>query len=199
MMKSEAAQAFNLSKEADSVRDAYGRGRFGQGCLMARRLVERGVPFIEVSLGGFGGGALGWDTHQNNFNRVKELSGELDSGWSMLMSELKDRGLLETTTIVWMGEFGRTPKIRRPGAAAGRDHYPRAWTTVLAGGGIKGGQAFGKTSADGTTVAEGKVDVPDLLATLCKALGIDPRGQNISELGRPIRIAEGKPIEDIIA
>jgi uncharacterized protein (DUF1501 family) len=199
MMKSEAAQAFDLEQEADTVRDAYGRGRFGQGCLMARRLVERGVPFIEVSLGGLGGGALGWDTHQNNFDRVKELSGELDSGWSMLMSELKDRGLLETTTIVWMGEFGRTPQIRSPDATAGRDHYPAAWTTVLAGGGIKGGQAFGKTGADGVSVTEGKIDVPDLLATLCKALGIDPDEQNISELGRPIRIAEGKPIDDILA
>ncbi|MBT4868076.1 MAG: DUF1501 domain-containing protein [Planctomycetaceae bacterium] len=199
MMKSEAAQAFDLEKEEDAVRDAYGRGRFGQGCLMARRLVESGVPFVEVSLGGLGGGALGWDTHQNNFARVKELSAELDAGWSTLMSELKERGLLETTTIVWMGEFGRTPQIRRPGAAAGRDHYPAAWTTVLAGGGIKGGQAFGKTSADGASVAEGKVDVPDMLATLCKALGIDPGQQNISELGRPISIAEGKVIEDIVA
>jgi hypothetical protein len=198
MMKSEAAQAFDLEKEEDTVRDAYGRGRFGQGCLMARRLVESGVPFVEVSLGGLGGGALGWDTHQNNFARVKELSTELDAGWSTLMSELKERGLLETTTIVWMGEFGRTPQIRRQGAAAGRDHYPAAWTTVLAGGGIKGGQAFGKTSADGASVAEGKVDVPDMLATLCKALGIDPREQNISELGRPIRIAEGKVIEEIV-
>mgnify|MGYP002528087054 CR=1 FL=1 len=94
---------------------------------------------------------------------------------------------------------GRTPQIRSPDATAGRDHYPAAWTTVLAGGGIKGGQAFGKTGADGVSVTEGKIDVPDLLATLCKALGIDPDEQNISELGRPIRIAEGKPIDDILA
>lgn len=199
MMKSEAAQAFDLSKEKAEVRDAYGRGRFGQGCLMARRLVESGVPFVEVSLGRLGGGALGWDTHQNNFEQVKALSGELDAGWSMLMSDLKDRGLLETTTIIWMGEFGRTPKIAQRGSAPGRDHYPRAWTTVLAGGGIKGGQAYGKTSADGTTVEEGQVDVPDLLATLCKGVGVDPREQNISELGRPIRLAEGKPIEEVLA
>jgi uncharacterized protein (DUF1501 family) len=198
MMNSKAAGAFDLSQEPDAVRDAYGRGRFGQGCLMARKLVEQGIPFVEVSLGGLGGGALGWDTHQNNFARVKELSTELDAGWSMLMSELKDRGLLETTTILWMGEFGRTPKIARRGAAVGRDHYPRAWTCVLAGGGVQGGQAYGKTSADGTTVEAGKVDVPDLLATLCRSLNIDPRHQNISELGRPIRIAEGEVIEDLV-
>lgn len=198
MMKSEAAQAFDLSKEDESVRDAYGRGRFGQGCLMARRLVEAGVPFVEVSLGGFGGGLTNWDTHQDNFNRVRNLSAALDAGWSMLMSDLADRGLLESTTIIWMGEFGRTPQIRNRGNSAGRDHYPRAWTCVLAGGGVGGGQAYGKTSADGATVTEGQVDVPDVLATLCRALGVDPNRQNISELGRPIRIAEGTPIEELV-
>ena len=106
-----------------------------------------------------------------------------------------DQSLLESTTIIWLGEFGRTPKINRN---QGRDHYPRAWTTVLAGGGIRGGQAYGKTSADGTTVEDGKVDVPDVLATLCRALRIDPSEQNISEVGRPIRIAEGKPIEAVL-
>jgi uncharacterized protein (DUF1501 family) len=162
---------------------------------MARRLIERGVPFIEVSLQGSGGGVLGWDTHAQNFARVKSLSQELDAGWATLMSELADRGLLESTTILWLGEFGRTPVINRNG---GRDHYPRAWTSVLAGGGIRSGQAYGRTSDDGTTVEENKVDVPDLLATLCRALGIDPGTQNVSELGRPIRIAEGQPIEAIL-
>ena len=96
MMRSEAAKAFDLAQESDTVRDAYGRGRFGQGCLMARRLIERGVPFVEISLRGSAGGALGWDTHGQNFTRVKALSGELDAGWSTLMTELKDRGLLES-------------------------------------------------------------------------------------------------------
>ncbi|MCO6454455.1 MAG: DUF1501 domain-containing protein [Pirellulaceae bacterium] len=196
MMRSESARAFDLSGEPDSVRDAYGRGRFGQGCLMARRLIERGVPFIEVALQGTGGGVLGWDTHVQNFARVKSLSEELDAGWSTLMVELRERGLLESTTILWLGEFGRTPAINANG---GRDHYPRAWSAVLAGGGIRGGQAYGRTSDDGTTVEEGKVDVPDLLATLCQALGVDPGTQNISEVGRPIRIAEGTPIQDILA
>jgi Protein of unknown function (DUF1501) len=198
MMKSKAAQAFDLSREPGKVRDRYGKGRFGQGCLMARRLIEQGVPFVECTLFERTATGFGWDTHQNNFRTVKDLSAILDAGWSSLMADLKDRGLLKDTTIIWMGEFGRTPKIqRRPGG--GRDHYPKAWSAVLAGGGIKGGQAFGRTSKDGTTVEEGKVDVGDLLATLCKALKVDPRKQNISEMGRPIRIAEGKPIEPILA
>jgi hypothetical protein len=196
MMRSSAARAFDLSEEPDKVRDAYGRGEFGQGCLMARRLIERDVPFIEVALRGVGGGVLGWDTHAQNFARVKSLSQELDGGWATLMSELADRGMLESTTIIWLGEFGRTPVINQGG---GRDHYPRAWTTVLAGGGIQGGQAYGKTSDDGTTVEDGKVDVPDVLATLCRALGVDPTKQNISEVGRPIRIAEGEPIKQILS
>jgi hypothetical protein len=195
MMRSEAAKAFDLSGENQKVRDAYGRGQFGQGCLMARRLIERGVPFIEIALRG-SGFAIGWDTHQQNFDRVKSLSAELDAGWSTLMTELQQRGLLESTTIIWLGEFGRTPTIN-PGG--GRDHYPKAWTTVLAGGGIAGGQAYGKTSADGSTVEENQVDVPDVLATLCRALGVDPATQNISDLGRPIKIADGKPIEALLA
>lgn len=196
LMNSDAADAFDLSKEPDEIREAYGKGRFGQGCLMARRLIEQGVAFVEVSLGSFGGGSLGWDTHQNNFNTVKSLSGELDAGWAMLMKELDERGLLESTTILWMGEFGRTPAINTNG---GRDHFPAAWTAVMAGGGIKGGQAYGKTSEDGTEVVDGKIDVGDVLCTLCKAVGISPDKQNISELGRPIRVAEGKVIDDIVA
>ena len=196
MMRSDAARAFDLSEEPGEVRDAYGSGRFGQGCLMARRLVERGVPFIEIALRGSGNQAFGWDTHQGNFARVRSLSEELDAGWATLISDLKERGLLESTTIIWLGEFGRTPVINQNG---GRDHYPRAWTSVLAGGGVRGGQAFGRTSLDGTTVEDGQVNVGDLFATLCRALGADPDEQNISEMGRPIRIAEGQPIEDILA
>jgi len=200
MMHSEAAKAFDLSEETSKVRDAYGSGRFGQGCLMARRLVERGVPFIEISLRGTGAGAFGWDTHANNFPRVKTLSEELDAGWATLMSELKERGLLESTTILWIGEFGRTPKMRNRGrTGGGRDHFPRAWSCVLAGGGVKGGQAYGRTSKDGETVEDGKVDVGDVQATLCRALGVDPKQQNISEMGRPIRIAEGEPIKELLA
>src|SRR5208337_4156908 len=130
-----AARAFRLEEESDRLRDAYGRNLFGQGCLLARRLVERGVPFVEVTLGGQNG--IGWDTHQQNFEQVKQLSATLDPAWATLMQDLKDRGLLDSTLIVWMGEFGRTPKLE----GNGRNHFPNAWTTVLAGGGIKGGQA----------------------------------------------------------
>jgi uncharacterized protein (DUF1501 family) len=184
-MRSEAAKALDLDDEPAEVREAYGRNRFGQGCLLARRLVERGVPFVEVTLGGVG--AASWDTHAGNFETVKELSGILDPAWASLMAELKARGLLESTTIVWMGEFGRTPKINDN---TGRDHYPNAWTTVLAGGGIRAGQVVGRTSADGTTVEERPVSVADLLATVYTALGIDPMTQNVSNVGRPIRLVD---------
>jgi hypothetical protein len=196
LMDSNIAQAFDLEEETNSVRDAYGRGRFGQGCLMARRLIERGVAFVEVSLGAFDGGNIGWDTHQNNFPAVRQLSNDLDAGWGTLMRELDERGLLESTTILWMGEFGRTPAINDN---AGRDHFPGAWTCVFGGGGIKGGQAYGKTSEDGTEVVEGKANEADVLATLCTALGVKPNKENISEQGRPIKIAEGTAIKDILA
>ncbi len=200
LMQSEAGRAFNLDDEPDEIRDAYGRHRFGQGCLLARRLVERGVPFVEVTLSGVEGNdmALGWDTHADNFAAVRRLSGALDSGWSMLLQELKERGLLETTTIVWMGEFGRTPTIN---ASGGRDHFPAAWSTVLAGGGIRGGQVIGRTSADGTTVEDRPVTVADLLATVCMSLGIDREVSNISNIGRPIKVVnpDAKPIHEALA
>jgi hypothetical protein len=196
LMDSSAAKAFDLSQESTAVRDAYGRGRFGQGCLMARRLIESGVSFVEVTLGSLAENTFGWDTHQNNFAAVRRLSTELDAGWGTLMQELAERGLLETTTILWIGEFGRTPTINPQG---GRDHFPAAWTCVFAGGGVKGGQAYGKTSESGQEVVEGKVDIPDILATLSAAVGVDPDEKNISEQGRPIRIADGSPIKDILA
>ena len=192
MMRSAAVKAFNLDEEPPKLRDAYGRNLFGQGCLLARRLVERGVPFVEVSLNG-------WDTHAQNFEQVKRLSGTLDPAWATLMDDLKDKGLLESTLIVWMGEFGRTPKIAKE--RTGRDHWAVSWSTVLAGGGLKGGQVVGKTSADGMAVEERKVEVPDLLGTVCLALGLDPRKQNNSNVGRPIRLVEptAKPIKEVVA
>jgi hypothetical protein len=190
LMRSEAARAFNVEEEKGDLRDRYGRNGFGQGCLLARRLVERGVPFVEVTLDG-------WDTHQDNFNAVKRLCGPLDTAWAALMEDLKDKGLLDSTLIVWMGEFGRTPRIAKE--RTGRDHFPNAWSTVLAGGGIKGGQAVGRTSADGMTVEDRPVSVGDLIATVCVALGIDPTKQNQSNVGRPIRIADvgSKPIKEV--
>ena len=141
LMRSSSANAFDFTKEKAKDRDRYGRTLFGQGCLLARRLVEREVPFVEVTL-------PGWDTHSDNFKQVKELSGELDQAWGALMTDLHDRGLLDSTLIVCMGEFGRTPRIS---SNAGRDHFPAAWSVALAGGGIHGGQAYGKTSTDGNS------------------------------------------------
>jgi len=195
MIHSEAAAAFDLAQEPAQVRDAYGKGVFGQGCLLARRLVEQGVPFVEVSLSSSSAGSFGWDTHANNFEAVKALSAELDAGWSTLMTDLEERGLLESTTIVWMGEFGRTPQIN---GQAGRDHFPRAWSCVLGGGGIAGGQAFGRTSADGMDIEENEVDVTDVLATLCAALGVSPETENYAT-GRPIKIVDGYPIDALLA
>ena len=196
MVHSDAAAAFDLSQEPTKVREAYGKGVFGQGCLMARRLVERGVPFIEVSLSGAVAGGAGWDTHSNNFEAVKALSAELDAGWATLLGDLEERGLLERTTILWMGEFGRTPQIN---GAAGRDHFPKAWSCVLGGGGIAGGQAYGRTSADGMTIEENQVDVTDVLATLSAALGVPPETENMSNTGRPIKVVDGRPIAQLLA
>jgi hypothetical protein len=198
MMHSQAGSAFKLDDEPAPLRDAYGRNPFGQGCLLARRLVERGVPFVEVSLNSIqGNNALGWDTHQANFPSVQRLCEVLDPAWATLLADLRDRGLLESTLVVWMGEFGRTPAINRN---QGRDHFPGAWSTVLCGGGMRGGQVIGRTSPDGMTVEDRPVSVPDLLATICRALGVDPMKQNLSNVGRPIRLVEpdATPIEEAI-
>lgn len=196
MMAPEAAAAFDLDAEVTELRDAYGRNLFGQGCLLARRLVERGVPFVEVSLGGINSGGMGWDTHVNNFETVKRLCGILDPAWATLLRDLQDRGLLDSTLVVWMGEFGRTPHIN---GTAGRDHYPLAWNAVLSGGGIHGGQVIGRTTPDGATVDERPCSVPSLLATICQSLGIDPHKTNVSNIGRPIHLVdyEAQPLAGV--
>jgi uncharacterized protein (DUF1501 family) len=192
-MKSKEAKAFDISQEPASVRKAYGEGRFGEGCLLARRLIEIGVSFVEVVLGG-------WDTHQDNFDRVKNLSRQVDPALSTLIADLKDRGLLDSTLIVWMGEFGRTPRINARGAKPGRDHYPRAWSTVLAGGGIKGGQVVGKTDKDGAVVTERPISTIDFMATVCSILGINPNKQNTTAIQRPIRIVDkgSKVVKEVL-
>src|SRR5207342_462599 len=159
MMQSKEAKAFDLSLEKAESKAAYGTGRFSEGCLMARRLLEVGIPFVEVNLGG-------WDTHQDNFDRVKNLSGQVDKPMAALISDLKQRGMLESTLVIWMGEFGRTPNINARGAKPGRDHYPKAWSLVMAGGGVKGGTVYGKTDKDGAAVEDGKTDAKDFLATV---------------------------------
>lgn len=193
LANSRQVEAFDLTREPMALREAYGRGAFGQGCLIARRLVEQGVRFVEVSLGS---DSLGWDTHVQNFPTLRKLCGELDRGWSQLMRDLLDRGLLESTTILWIGEFGRTPKINEN---AGRDHFPGAWSCVLAGAGIRGGQAFGATTADGTEVADRPVQIADVLATLCRAAGVDPAVENLTGLGRPVKISDGQPIGELLS
>src|SRR5262245_29937190 len=174
-------EGFDISQEPQPVKDAYGSSQFGQGCLLARRLIETGVTFVEVSLGN-------WDTHQDNFNRTRTLCGQLDQPFAALIADLKQRGMLDNTLIVWMGEFGRTPRIN---PNSGRDHYPRAFNAVLAGGGVKGGQVIGKTDAGGDNVVGKPVSVSDMLRTICHALGIDPKKENMSSIGRPIKIVDG--------
>jgi hypothetical protein len=196
LMRPAAGRVFDLGQEPDRLRDAYGRNPFGQGCLLARRLVERGVAFVEVALGGVNG--FDWDTHSNNFETVRDLSQVLDTAWATLLEDLKTRGLLDSTLIVWMGEFGRTPTIN---GDQGRDHFPSAWTAVLGGGGINGGQVVGKTSAGGDAIEERPVSVPDLLATVCLALGIEPTKTNPSNVGRPISLVDkaALPLKEVVA
>ncbi|MEX0715839.1 MAG: DUF1501 domain-containing protein [Planctomycetaceae bacterium] len=181
LFQSTEVEAFDLSKEPQSVQLQYGETNFGRGCLLARRLVERGVTFVEVSLGG-------WDTHADNFERTGRLAAQTDPGFAALVTDLKQRGLLESTLVVWMGEFGRTPRIN---ARTGRDHYPRAFNVALAGGGVHGGRAIGSTTADGTAVADSPVGVTDLFCSFCHSLGVDPAKENYSPLGRPMKIVDG--------
>jgi hypothetical protein len=195
LMRSREARAFDLWREPAASRAAYGRSKFGDGCLLARRLVEVGVPFVEVF-------QAGWDTHANNFPRVKELSREVDPAMSTLIGDLKSRGLLDGTLVIWMGEFGRHPRItRKNGNTPGRQHYPRAWTTVLFGGGIKGGQVIGKTDREGFDIIDRPISGLDFLASVCKVLGIDYTKQNQTPVGRPIRIVDkgATPIKELFA
>lgn len=180
LMHSPKAKAFDLSAEPAAMRDAYGRNPFGDGCLLARRLVENGVKFVEVTLGN-------WDTHRDNATRIKSLCGQLDPALATLLTDLKQRGMLDSTLIVWMGDFGRTPTQGKQG---GRDHYPRAWTTALAGAGVKGGQAVGRTDKQGGSVEEGKVSAVDFMATVCTALGINYEKNLYTRDARPIRIVD---------
>ena len=200
MMESGAVDAFNLDSEDDTLRDAYGRNPFGQGCLLARRLIETGVSFVEVNLSnadGAGGGA-GWDTHQDNFEAVGSLCGVLDPAYATLIGDLQQRGLLDDTLVVWMGEFGRTPKINDN---TGRDHWPGSWSTVLAGAGIKTGQAYGSTSDDGTEVTNDPMTVQNLMATVCQALNVDHEATNYSNVGRPIPLSDhgSEPAQSLLS
>jgi uncharacterized protein (DUF1501 family) len=185
-------KVFDLSSEPASLIREYGTtGNFGRGCMLARKLVEAGVTCVEVDIGG-------WDNHNNIFPTLsKNLLPQLDRGMGTLVKDLVDRGMWKNTVLVWMGEFGRTPKINQN---AGRDHWARCWSVVVGGGGIKGGMAYGSTSKDGMDVVDNPCSVSDLFATLYKSLGIDPDTKIRNALGRPITISgkDGKPIEALL-
>jgi hypothetical protein len=189
MMYAPKLRAFDLAEEPDAVRAAYGDSDFGRGCLLARRLIESGVRYVEVTLDG-------WDTHQDNFGRTAKLMAALDPAMAALISDLDARKLLGETLVVWMGEFGRTPAIN---PRDGRDHFPGAWSAVVAGGGIRGGQVLGATSDDGTKVVAGATQVPDLMATIVAQLGIDPDKEMETPLGRPVSITQnGRVLKQLL-
>jgi hypothetical protein len=187
----QAHTVFEISKESTSVIDAYGgrTNQFGMGCLLARKLAEQGVSCIEIDLGG-------WDNHQNIFNTIRTGNGpRLDKGMGNLVKDLVERGMWKNTVVMWMGEFGRTPRINQNG---GRDHWARCWSVVIGGGALKGGQAYGSTSKDGLDVKDKPCSIGDLFATVYKGLGLDPTTQVRDNLGRPLAIADGKPLEGLL-
>jgi len=194
LMRSEKAKkTFKIDEETDAVRERYGRTSTGQGALLARRLVESGVRFVTVSRG------LGaWDHHGNIFPQLaNDYLGELDHAVSALLDDLKDRSMLGTTLVIITGEFGRTPEIN---AFQGRDHWPNVFSMVVAGGGITGGRVLGESDKNGMFVKDNPVQVPDLLATIYKKLGIDYEKEYVSNIGRPVKIgANGAPIPFLLS
>jgi len=189
LLTSEQMKAFKVASEPEAVKERYGDSGFGKGCLMARRLVEVGVPFIEVNLGG-------WDNHQNIHTILKDTRlPVLDQGMSALVEDLEQRELLKDTAIIWMGEFSRTPRIN---GNAGRDHWARSWSVVVGGAGMNGGIAVGATNDDGTKVITDPYSSQDVMASVCKALGISLSTTFTSNSGRPMKIANsGKIIKDL--
>jgi uncharacterized protein (DUF1501 family) len=189
LMETPDLEAFDLAGEPDATRRAYGDTDFGRGCLVARRLVERGVKFVEVVLDG-------WDTHQNNFDRTRSQMAILDPAFAALLGDLAARGRLGKTLVACMGEFGRTPRIN---ASDGRDHWPQAWSAALAGGGIRGGVVRGATDDDGASVVTAPTKVPDLLATMAALLGLDPAYTTMTPAGRPISVTDdGSPLRELM-
>jgi uncharacterized protein (DUF1501 family) len=179
-MHSRGVAAFDLTGEPAALRGAYGVDPFGQGCLMARRLVEAGVKTVEVHLGG-------WDTHQDNFTQNRRLCGQLDRGLAALLGDLRERDLLRRTLVVVATEFGRTPRINQND---GRDHHAAGWSVALAGGPVRGGRVVGATSPDGQAIAARPVSAADLMATLAHALGLDRGRVNTTPEGRPIQVVD---------
>ncbi len=191
LMTSAQMEAFEVDKEPEPVRDRYGDNNFGKGCLLARRLVETGVPFVEVDLGG-------WDNHQGIHTILRDQRlPVLDQAMSALVEDLEQRELLKDTAIIWMGEFGRTPTINGNG---GRDHWARSWSVVVGGGGMKGGLAIGETNEDGRRVITEPYSAEDLMSTVCHSLGISLKTTYNSKSGRPMKIAGGgKLIQELVS
>ncbi|MGB1929361.1 MAG: DUF1501 domain-containing protein [Mariniblastus sp.] len=191
LMTSEQMKAFKVMQEPESVQERYGQTNFGRGCLMARRLVESGVPFVEVGLGG-------WDNHQNIFQTLQNNKlPELDRGMSALMEDLAARDMLDDVAVIWMGEFSRTPRIN---GNTGRDHWARSWSAVVGGAGMNSGIAVGATNEDGTSVVGPSQSSEDLMATVCHSLGISLETTFTSQSGRPMKIANGgKVIKELVS
>lgn len=190
MMASKDVAAFDLEQEKPADRERYGADAFGQGCLLARRLVERGVRFVEVSL-------HGWDTHSGNFTATPDLCEKLDRGLAALVSDLNARGMLKDTLVVIATEFGRSPTINQ---SLGRDHYPKAFSAAIFGGGVKGGFVYGATNERGEEVADREATIPDFNATLGNALGLPVDEIVISPEKRPFKLADkGKPLTAVFA
>ena len=189
----DAARAFDLSQEPASVRDRYGRHQWGQSHLLARRLAEAGAPFVTT----VNGRSIIWDTHKDNFDRMKKsLVPPMEQAYVALLEDLQERGLLDTTLVVWMGDFGRTPMINKD---AGRDHWPQCYSVVLAGGGIRGGQVIGQSDSTGAFPRVRPVTPADIHATIFKALGYDPQGITYPTAdGRPTFLSDGEPIRELL-
>jgi uncharacterized protein (DUF1501 family) len=183
----ETKGAFELAKEDDKLRDAYGRNKFGQGLLLARRMIEAGVRFVTVTDGG-------WDTHANNFKTLKNTRiPPVDQGLPALVKDLEDRGLLDTTLVVWLTDFGRTPKIN---SASGRDHWATSGFAMMAGGGVPGGAVLGSTDDEGGHVTKDEYLSEDIVSTIYAKVGIPTDLMVSAPDGRPIRLLEGKPIKE---
>jgi hypothetical protein len=184
--------AFNLAREPQPVRDFYGPTPFGQNCLLARRLVEAGVPFVTV----YSAGARDWDTHENNFRLLKDtLLPPMDRGLSALLEDLDGRGLLDETLVVWMGDMGRTPRINN---GVGRDHWSFCYSIVLAGAGIRGGQVYGSSDRGAAYPSSNPVSPADIAATIYHCLGIDPRTHITDQQGRPLVVGSGNAVDAVL-
>ena len=189
-MGSDKLEVFDLSQETEEIRDAYGQNTLGQGCLLARRLVEQGIRYVEVSYSG-------WDMHQDLYTSLEEKASDLDQALSSLLRDLKAKGLLDKTLVVLATEFGRSPEIN---ANAGRDHHPGVFSGLLAGAGIRGGQVYGASDHRGFSVDQDAVSIEDFNSTIAAAAGLDIKSEFIPPNGRPFKVGGGgDPVQELLA